>query len=250
MNYSLRKLSAPALDRGLRTDSNPWPAARELGDNTVHDLRRYEITWLGENGLPDSMIMSAPAIPIFEQAFSAIARGSLVQTPDGPVAVEDLQPGMEVDTITGQPEQVRWIGSMTITPNVDQSSQTRSHLYRIRQGDFGISMGMPDLVLGSGARIMRRNIEHNPDARLTNIDSLQDGQSVIRVAPLSPVRVYHLGLTGHRLIRVNDVIIETYHPGEDALYHMPDDTYRQFLPLFPHLTTFSDFGPLNHQRSA
>ncbi len=56
-------------------------------------MRRYEVAAL----LPDLSVSSkqlvAPASPLFEETSSAFARGTLIPTVRGPVAIEDLLPG-------------------------------------------------------------------------------------------------------------------------------------------------------------
>jgi len=52
--------------------------------------RRYEAAWLAPSGEIKTSTRMAPATPQFEEAFSALGRGSLILTEDGPIAVEDL----------------------------------------------------------------------------------------------------------------------------------------------------------------
>lgn len=63
--------------------------------------RTYEVAALREDKSLFIGQSTAPAIPLFENAFSAFTHGSLIQTTYGPIAVEDLQPGDMVQTATG-----------------------------------------------------------------------------------------------------------------------------------------------------
>ena len=58
--------------------------------------RRFEIEWLEDDNAVLDEIHVAPALPIFEKAFGAFTHGVLIHTTDGPVAVEDLVPGMHL----------------------------------------------------------------------------------------------------------------------------------------------------------
>lgn len=243
INTSQASGSAPA------DVSTPWlRRCKPVSQRAVWLTRRYEIEWLTPNQEIQTRNTIGPAIPMFEQAFSAFARGSLIQTPDGPVAIEDLRPGMLIDVVGGKPQPLLWIGAMTLLPAASHPDMPASHLYRIADGSFGLSNGMPDLLLGAGARIMRNGHSGDPLARLLDIQDLSDGFSVIEVTPRSPARVFHLGLASHSLIQVNNIVTESYHPGHNPQMRLSEEMFRIFLSIFPHIRRLDDFGPVNHIR--
>ena len=106
--YPSAKSPALYLPKGAR------PAPRPPRPSFM--TRRYEVTWLTAEGHLESTTRTAPALPEFEEAFSAIARGTLIETTQGFVAVEDLEPGMVAVTAEGRRETITWIGSMTLFP--------------------------------------------------------------------------------------------------------------------------------------
>jgi len=249
MNHTRTTNADLASESGLNNVATPWLTRHKKPSQRSSWLtRRYEIKWLTPNQEIQARNTIGPAIPMFEDAFSAFARGSLVQTPDGPVAVEDLHPGMLIDTVDGDPQPLLWIGAMALLPASSHPDISVSHLYRIAEGSFGISSGMPDLLLGSGARIMRSGVTGDPMARLIDIPDLCDGFSVIEVTPRSPARVFHLGMASHSLIQVNNVVTETYHPGLNPQMRLSEEMFQIFLSVFPHIRRLDDFGPLNHLR--
>ena len=73
----------------VRKQTRPAPAPRPVARLS----RRYEIEWL-QDGEVFNATRPALALPVFEQAFGAFAHGVIIQTTEGPVAVEDLCPGM------------------------------------------------------------------------------------------------------------------------------------------------------------
>jgi len=85
-------------------------------------MRRYEAVHLASNGDIVEHSHIAPAIPQFEEAFSAFARGTIFQTKTGPVAVEDLLPGDMVLTADGEFEKLTWKGSMMLVPSAEGQS--------------------------------------------------------------------------------------------------------------------------------
>ena len=67
---------------------------------------------------------------------------------------------------------------------------------------------------------------------------------------MSAVRVFHISLKNHRLLRVNGVLVESYHPGAEARLNLSREMFPIFMGIFPHMTSEGDFGPQNHKRSA
>ena len=97
-------------------------------------LRSYEVAHLTKSGELNTFHKLAPAIPMFENAFSAFARDLIVQTTHGPSSVEDLFPGDTIRDADGNEQKLVWKGSMTVVP---QENQTK-HLVRITADSFGI----------------------------------------------------------------------------------------------------------------
>ena len=69
----------------------PLPRTRNLS-------RPYNVAWLTSAGDVAYDTIVAPSVPVIESACANLARGALVSTTVGPVAVEDLVPGMDVLT--------------------------------------------------------------------------------------------------------------------------------------------------------
>ncbi len=248
MTYSHRP-AGPGLSHPVsQVTQQRWTARRT--STTPHanfPMRRFEaMALLPDNSLAE-VIKRAPAHPVFESAFCALARGTIMATEDGPVAVEDLMPGVRIETRDAGYQPLLWIGTITLTPQ-HQPGQTPSRLFRIPVDAFGPSRPMPDLMLGPHARLLHRseklrNVVHD-DSALTPITAFEDGQSVIRVAPVSPVNVYHLAFADHHILRANGIDIESYHPGTDLVNRIGNDGMRLLMSFFPHLESVRDFGPL------
>lgn len=236
--------SAPALRR--RGYSDPAPAALRA---RAPMTRRYEASWLTPSGEIDSSTRIAPAIPLFEEAFSALARGSVVQTDEGPVAIEDIVPGMRALTADGRVETVTWVGSMVIYPGMTSEAEGEAvTLTRITAEAFGQGRPMPDLVLGPRARLCLR------DPRLMRVAGVErafvparaflDGVSVIEVTPIAPVTAYHLVLERQGALRVAGLEVESYHPGEGVEGMIEPRMLSLFLAQFPQIERMAGFGPM------
>lgn len=215
-------------------------------------MRKYEVLSLTPDGSVRESQHIAPATATFEAAFSAFARGTMIATADGPCAVEDLEPGMMIDT-DGAPQPLLWVGRMTLVPTAPIDDERRLRLTRIMADSFGLARPMPDLILGHGARLLRTPAELREmtmDTRvLTPARAFIDGVNVIEITPPTPVTLHHLCLPHHAIIRAAGLEVESYHPGQTLLRDMGGNTRALFLSLFPHIGTPDAFGPLAHSRA-
>lgn len=248
MSYIVRANATLPKPKAWRVNQ-PETTIEERRRQTI-PTRRVEISWLGAGGQPENKSAVIPAMPLFQNAFSAFAQGSLIQTVDGYVAVEDLEPGMMLATAEGAPQPITWIGSMTIFPNSPELNLPEASLFRVTDGGYGLDRTAPDLMLGPGARLLPGLMATSSASPLKDIADLADGGSVISIRPMSPVRVFHICLPGHRLIRANGVLTESFHPGANSRLYVSHEMYAIFLGLFPQIENEGGFGPLNHRRQA
>lgn len=227
----------------IRNAKNPTPVPV---DPQVRLTRRYEVTWIDDDDNVDTFMRVAPAMPIFEGAFSAFAHGALISTSEGPVAVEDLVPGMFIETATGEYEKLRWVGAMTLIAGMETANIQPQQLFRVCADALGLGRPAQDVTFGPAARLLSRDPEVRSalgsEAALAPVSSLEDGVGVIALTPASPVRVYHLAFDGHHVIRACGIEVESFHPGPDAHYSMSQELRAVFVSLFPHMETLQGFG--------
>jgi len=161
-------------------------------------MRKYEIAHLTPS---TSEIVEttrlAPALPAFEDAFSALGRGAILQTQMGPIAVEDLLPGDKIMTSTNGYQTLQWKGMMTIIPGAQNSRPEMGTMTRITADTFGLGRPAPDLVLGPGARTLHRangiRTLTGADAALVPVRDFIDSSQIIELTPIAPVHVYQCG---------------------------------------------------------
>jgi hypothetical protein len=212
--------------------------------------RNFEVAALRADDKMHIAQHKAPALPLFDNAFSAFARGSLMSTPLGDVAVEDLQPGDALNTSTGEPAKILWIGSSTFVP---ADPERRMPLIRIMADTFGPSRPSSFLTVGPSARLLQTphhlRGETNGTQLFTLASEFVDGVNVIEVCPPTPVRMFHLCLDRHAAIKVGGMEMETYHPGSAAIRSVSHPMRELFLSMFPHIAHATDFGPLAHPRA-
>ena len=208
-------------------------------------VRRYRIRSLRPDGDIREEFQLAPALPLFEEAFSAFARGSTVETETGQMAVEDLLPGDRILTRDGGPMEIRWIGSTIYVPGHASHIARNLHLTRIMADSFGLARPSACLLTGPAARLLRGG----ESSILTPVQTYVDGVNVIETAPPAPGELFHLCLSRHAVIRVSGLDFETYHPGADAARRVGQSLRPIFLGLFPGLGGLEDFGRPAYKRA-
>ncbi|MGZ2256800.1 Hint domain-containing protein [Roseobacter sp. A03A-229] len=190
-----------------------------------------------------------PTMPLFDSAFSALARGTPLQTEHGPVAIEDLQPGDRVLTAGGTPSQIVWIGSATFAPSDARDGQL---LTRLMADSFGVNRPDSFLSLGPAARVLQtppdRRAEPGERRIMTPASAFVDGVNAINVVPQTPVQMFHLCLEEHAAVIAGGLEIETFHPGPNPGRLLSHTLKSVLLSVFPHLTHLNEFGPLNYER--
>lgn len=194
---------------------------------------------------------SVPQAPVFDRITGGFARGTLLDTRDGPMAIEDLMPGDFVESSEGA-QPILWIGSGMVASGGAGGVPDAAGLIRVMPESFGVARPTSDLLLGPWAELL-----HNPPQLrqangkghvLTPLSDFVDGNTVVRVTPPSAVRVYHIVLRRHAAVRVGGLEVGTYHPGPGVLDGLGQTGLRVFLSLFPHVAGTRGFGPLGFPR--
>ncbi|MCG7493749.1 Hint domain-containing protein [Thalassobius sp. Cn5-15] len=208
-------------------------------------MRRYEcLTEQTTNTL------IAPALPLFEAAFSAFARGTVFKTNQGPCPVEDLMPGMALDTVDHGLQPLLWRGMMNIVPNTPTNHPESQQLARVMQGSFGFARPEADLMLGPAAEIVRP-APTGGAPNLTPVTALIDDHTVFHTSPPSSVQVFHLMLPRQCGLIANGVQLASYHPPLERVRLLGPNMKQLFMSFFPHIKRPEDFGPaLRNEKSA
>lgn len=242
---AVRKYTSPVtVDRFASQDG------RSLRSRPL--MRKYEIAHLTTSCDIVEETQLAPALPAFEDAFAAFGRGAIVQTKNGPVAVEDLLPGDRVMTSENGFQTLLWKGTMTIIPGAQNAQARMGTMTRITADALGLGRPSPDLVLGPAARLLHRA---NGIRTLTGahcafvpVRDFIDQSQIIELTPIAPVHVYQLGFENHELVKVNGIEIESLHPGPIHALGLRHDMMGLFAAMFPHKRQLADFGTMAYPR--
>jgi len=145
------------------------------------------------------------------------AEGTLIATPTGECAVEELRIGDLVATADGRAVPVRWVGRQSI---VKLFHRDRARMVRIGKGALGNHSDL--LVTPDHGMVLQ--------GHLINASALVNGHSICleREIP-NRFTVYHVETEDHDVILANGAAAETY-------LDLPDrkkfDNYRDYLDLY------------------
>lgn len=241
--YNMNKISygdiPPRSEKAAQTQDAPPQAARCV-----------QVQALEPSGQIVDLARRIPAVPHFEAAFGAFARGTLLQTEQAPIAIEDVLPGDRLMTAEGRAESVQWIGKMRYTA---QNDMMRKPLVRLMPDAFGPNRPENNTILGPYARLL---YPAPGVAKTTDVCSVTtpasvfvDSGTVVEALPPTEVQLYHLILGRHAAVMAGGIAVETYHPGLRPLEHIEQRFRCLFSSLFPHVTQLADFGPLRYAKS-
>lgn len=214
--------------------------------------RKYDIAYLTPEYQIVEFSRRAPASASFEDAFGALGHGAILQTGNGPMAVEDVLPGDNIRLSNGRYEKLLWSGSMTISPVDYDTNPDHGSLTRITADALGLNRPSPDLVLGPTARLLHRapavRTLTGKAAAFIPARDFFDGTTFIALRPATPVKVYQLGFARHCSLTVNGIEIESLHPGTAFALGLRGEMLAQYLGLFPHKHNLDDFGEMKNPR--
>lgn len=174
-------------------------------------------------GGTDTGIVQVTQMPCF-------VAGTMIDTPDGPVAVETLTAGDLVMTLDEGPQPVRWSGARETRGAGDFAPVC------ISAGTLGATC---DIWLSPQHRVLIRDIWAEllfgePEV-LVKAKDLVNGTTVRRVETDRTVTYVHLLFDRHQILSSGGLASESYLPGPMMSKSFDADAQAEILALFPEL---------------
>ena len=136
-----------------------------------------------------------------EVAIVCYARGTLIRTPSGDRAVEDLKEGDAVLTANGGTEAIKWVGRRSVNCRQHPAPETVWPI-RIKAGALGHQLPKRDLVLSPQHAILAEGV-------LIPAKILVNGVNVV-VDETDSIEYYHIELPHHDLLVAEGLAAESY----------------------------------------
>ena len=201
-----------------------FDTSNSLGEETI----TYQIS--NENGTTDTAFVTVDV--------TCFARGTRIETPRGPVAVEDLRAGDLVLTRDRGAQPLRWVGSSRVDGGT-LASTPRLRPIRIRAGALRQHAPAQDLLVSPQHRILVRSkiaqrmfgaaevlVAAKQLVLLDGIDVAED---------LAEIEYFHLLFDRHEVVISNGAETESLYTGPQALRSVGPAARQEILDLFPQL---------------
>ncbi|MGZ9057558.1 Hint domain-containing protein, partial [Methylomagnum sp.] len=157
-----------------------------------------------------SVLVDVELLQFADQTIAApcFLRGTRILTRAGYVAVEDLRPGDEVQTLAHGWRPVVWLGHRHVPRNAAGQFDPAVQPIRIRPDAFGAGMPRRDLWLSPDHAVFFRH-------HLIPAKALVNGETVIREPEVESITYYHVLLDRHAVVFSEGLPTESYCPREN-----------------------------------
>lgn len=169
-------------------------------------------------GGADTFVVGTPTPGATNLCFG---RGTMIATPNGERAVEDLKIGDLILSGDGRAIAVKWVGFQTVVPAFGVAE--RMEPVRIAAGALGDGLPMRDLTVTADHGMIL-------DGLVVNASALVNGHS-IRFVPTEGPRAtyYHIETEGHEVILANGAQAETF---VDVISRRAFDNFAEYERLY------------------
>ena len=169
------------------------------------------------------------------------AAGTLIETLEGPRAIETLREGDLVATLDAGPQPILWIGG-------SETEGFGAHApVCIGRGVIG---NLRDLWVSQNHRVVVRGAQAEllfgePEV-LVAAKHLVDGRRV-RIVPRRKVTYWHFLLDAHQIVFAEACATESLYPGQESLKAVSDGERDEIVALFPELAERSTSLPMSRR---
>lgn len=174
----------------------------------------------------------------FTVAVPCLARGTLIETPRGPVPIEALAVGDLVMTRDRGAQPLRWIGAKTLGASTLMLHENLRPI-RIAAGALGAGTPAADLVVSPQHRMLVRSkiAQRMFGAAEVLVAAKQllelDGVEIAR--DLSEVEYFHILFDRHEVVIANGAETESLYTGAEALKSVGPAAVEEIFAIFPEL---------------
>lgn len=178
-----------------------------------------------------------PEVPV------CFVSGTMIETPTGPMMVDDLRQGDLVMTVDDGPQPLVWVTSSTHAwPGSDEKYKP----YQIKAGALGDGLPQCDLMVSPQHHILLRGAQCLALLGLSEVIAPAKGLTglagVRHMKGKKTVTYHHLLLARHALLLAGGVASESFYPGPNAIKMLSDAQRDALFALFPALRENPETG--------
>ncbi|MFV0292189.1 MAG: Hint domain-containing protein [Paracoccus sp. (in: a-proteobacteria)] len=161
--------------------------------------------------------------------------GTMIETPNGLVAIETLRDGDQVMTRNGI-QTVRWVGKRRFD-SIDLAGNPKMLPVRVPAGAFGNGLPKRTVCFSPQHRVLIRSsiAERMFGSRevLVPVKQLVGVNGIEVAGDIREVQYVHIMFAEHQLVEVEGIEAESLYPGPQALSFLREDQLRELRGIFP-----------------
>lgn len=174
---------------------------------------------------------------------------TLIDTQDGPCAVQDLTIGTKVWTQDHGYQPLRWIAQRRIPQKVALQHPNLWPI-RIKAGAMGQGLPTRDLMVSPQHRVLLRSRVaqrmFDCDEVLLAAKHLTAHAGIDQIRPEAGIEYWHFMFDNHELVASNGLLTESLFTGPEAVKAIPAEARDELFTLFPDLRHIEDC-PAEHK---
>ena len=196
----------------------------------------------GDPGSGEQVVTTVHNLPLV----LCFTPGTMILTPMGQVAIEDLEEGDRVITRDHGVQRIRWIGSTTLSAAfVGAYPSLRPIL--IRKGALGNDLPEQDMRLSRQHRVLVRDWRSEvmfgvEGGVLVPAFTLCNDSTIVEERPVAPVTYIHMAFDDHEVVYADGIEAESFHPAERTVSHLNTEQREELFALFPELLEGDGFA--------
>lgn len=185
-----------------------------------------------------SGVIGLGAVTFTDPTIWCFARGTMIETKSGDVAIESLVAGDMVRTADNGFQPLRWIGSTTVKATGNKAP------ILFRKGAIG---NTKDLLVSPAHRVMLQDWQaellFGKPQILASAQSLVNDNTIIR-QETEEMEYFHILFDSHEIVFSNGAPTESFHPGDADVGTLAEDARAEIYSLFPELENNpKSYGP-------
>ena len=203
----------------------------------------YTINYIGADSLVHQLVIdveSANGTGIAGIVITCFARGTMIETDQGPRPVEALAPGDRVKCSDGACRAIRWVSRRHIGA-AELANHPEYRPIRIRRGALGEDLPSADLLVSPQHRILLRDwraeLLFGAAEVLVPALHLVNDRDILPDHEADEVTYHHFMFDRHQTVFSNGIESESFYPGPQAIEGVEAAARDELFALFPELET-------------
>lgn len=207
----------------------------DIGQDVTITFNSYFAEDPGDPGSGEQLVTTEHTLSVVP----CFTPGTMILTPDGPVAVQSLEAGDRVITRDHGVQPIRWIGATTLSAGYVAARPSLRPVL-IRKGALGNDLPEQDMRLSRQHRILVRDWRAEvmfgvEGGVLVPAISLCNDSTVLDERPTGDVTYIHMAFDDHEVVYADGVETESFYPAERMVSSLNSAQQDELFTLFPEL---------------